>query len=174
VTAIDPLYPLVDAALEGDDAALAELVRQTQADIWRLCTVLGSPGEEEDLVQETFLRAFGSIGTYRGDSAVRPWLLAIARNVCADHVRRRTRQRRILRRVTANTTEMASGPPGTTEALLAYLDDDRREAFVLTQMLGHSYEDAAVVLGCPIGTVRSRVSRARAELRELIRRSDAV
>ena len=80
--------PLLDAAREGDDQAVAELVRRTQPDVWRLCVALGSTGEEQDLVQETYLRALRSLGSYRGDAPVRAWLLSIARNVCADHVRR--------------------------------------------------------------------------------------
>jgi RNA polymerase sigma-70 factor (ECF subfamily) len=57
--------------------------------------------------------------------------------------------------------------------LLALIDADRREAFVLTQMVGLSYEDAAAVVGCPIGTIRSRVARARADLVQIVARSDA-
>ena len=95
----DPLRALVEAGVEGDDAAVAELVRRTQASVWQLCSILGSPGEEEDLVQETYLRAFGALPSYAGDAPVLAWLLSIARRVCADHVRRRQRQRRVLDRV---------------------------------------------------------------------------
>jgi len=60
----DPrLGAYIDAAREGDDVAVRELVRRTQPAIWRLCNVLGSPGEEDDLVQETYLRAFRSLST---------------------------------------------------------------------------------------------------------------
>ena len=60
----------------------------TQPLIWRLCNVLGSPGEEDDLVQDTYLRAFRSLPSYRGEAPITAWLLSIARRVCADHVRR--------------------------------------------------------------------------------------
>src|SRR6476619_6504889 len=90
------LRALVDAAREGDNVAVRELVRRTQPSIWRLCNVLGSPGEEEDLVQETYLRAFRSLNSFRGESPINAWLLSIARHVCADHVRNRVRQRRVL------------------------------------------------------------------------------
>lgn len=169
----DPLRPLLDAALEGDDVALGELVRRSQADVWRLCSMLGS-GDEEDLVQETYLRALRSLDRYRGDAPVLPWLLAIARNVCADQVRTRQRQRRILRRVADQRPAGATTVGDATEALLAHLAPDRREAFVLTQVLGLTYDEAAVVAGCPVGTIRSRVARGRADLVELVRRSEAV
>ena len=84
--ASDQLQALVAAAREGDNVAVRELVRRTQPAIWRLCNVLGSPGEEDDLVQDTYLRAFRSLATYRGEAPFTAWLLSTARRVCADHV----------------------------------------------------------------------------------------
>jgi RNA polymerase sigma-70 factor (ECF subfamily) len=163
-TTEDPLRRLVEAALEGDDVAVGELVRLTQPAVWQVCAALGSTGEVEDLVQETYLRALGSLPRYRGDAPVRVWLLAIARRVCADHVRRRQRHRRLVDRITGNTRALDVPAPEVVDDLLDLLDADRREAFVLTQLVGLSYEEAADVVGCPIGTIRSRVARARADL----------
>lgn len=174
VSTTDPLRPLLDAAREGDDVAVRELVRRTQPVVWRLCEALGSPGEEDDLVQETYLRALRALDAYRGDAPVQPWLLSIARRVCADHVRRRVRQRRLVERISRSTS--VTDPPaveGLAE-LLDVLSDDRREAFVLTQVVGLSYEDAAVVVDCPIGTIRSRVARARVDLIAALHASEAV
>jgi RNA polymerase sigma-70 factor, ECF subfamily len=175
---LDPLRPLLDAAREGDDVAVRQLVRQTQPAVWRMCSAMGSPGEEDDLVQETYLRAFRAVDAYRGDAPVVPWLLSIARRVCADHVRRRVRQRRLVDRITRSlsSSHAASAPPvldGVSE-LLTVLSPDRHEAFVLTQVVGLSYEDAASVAGCPIGTIRSRVARARADLLAALRATEAV
>lgn len=173
VATTDPLRPLVDAAREGDDVAVRELVRRTQPVVWRLCEALGSRGEEDDLVQETYLRALRGLDGYRGDAPFQPWLLSIARRVCADHVRRRVRQRRLIDRI-SHATVVADPPEldGLAE-LLDVLSDDRREAFVLTQIVGLSYDDAAVVADCPIGTIRSRVARARADLVTALRASEA-
>jgi RNA polymerase sigma-70 factor, ECF subfamily len=174
MSATDPLRALLDAAIEGDDRAVRELVRVTQPVVWRLCSAMGSAGEEDDLVQETFLQVFRSGGSFRGDSPVQSWVLAIARNVCADHVRRRVRQRRLVERLTtASTTAEAAADTGL-EQYVQLLSDERREAFVLTQVVGLPYDEAARVIGCPIGTVRSRVARARADLVEALRLSDAV
>ena len=168
------LRALVDAAREGDNVAVRELVRRTQPSIWRLCNVLGSPGEEEDLVQETYLRAFRSLNSFRGESPINAWLLSIARHVCADHVRSRVRQRRVLGVLSqATEDEWAPAPGNATFALVDGIDSDRREAFVLTQVLGLSYEETAIVLDCPIGTIRSRVARARAELAGEVRAAEA-
>ncbi len=173
----DPLAPLLAAALEGDDVAVAELVRATQPAVSSLCTMLGSAGEHDDLVQETYLRALRALPGYRSEAPVQVWLLSIARRVCADHVRRRQRQRRLAGRLgnlrfAAEASHAAGVADGTAE-LLDALDDDRREAFVLTQLLGLGYDEAAVVLDCPVGTIRSRVSRARAQLFELVQAAEA-
>ncbi|HEY2330655.1 MAG TPA: sigma-70 family RNA polymerase sigma factor [Acidimicrobiales bacterium] len=171
--ATDPLRGLLDAAAEGDDTALGELVRRTQPAVWRLCALLGSDGNEEDLVQETYLRAMRSLGSFRGDAPVQSWLLAIARHTCADDVRARERQRRLARRLSRERHD--PGPASTsTEALVADLEPDRRDAFVLTQLLGLSYEEAGAALGCPTGTIRSRVARARADLLDMVRRAEAL
>lgn len=160
----DPLRDLLDRSAEGDDTALGELIRRTQPDVHRLCSILGSKGEEDDLVQETYLRMMRSVGGFRGESSVRTWLLSIARFTCADAVRRRQRQRRLMDRLIENTTPAEEPDHSVVGALIEGLSEDRREAFALTQIVGLSYEEAAEVIGCPIGTVRSRVSRARADL----------
>jgi RNA polymerase sigma-70 factor (ECF subfamily) len=169
----DPLRRVVEAAREGDDVAVEALVRATQPAVWHVCSALGSTGEVEDLVQETYLRALGALPGYRADAPVRVWLLAIARRVCADHVRRRQRRRRLLDRVTGHTIDVDVPPPEVVDDLLDGLDLDRREAFVLTQLVGLSYEEAAAVVGCPIGTIRSRVARARADLLTAVTRAAA-
>jgi RNA polymerase sigma-70 factor, ECF subfamily len=171
----DDLRMPLEAAAHGDDVALADLVRRTQPLVWRVCSALGSPGLEEDLVQETYLRAVRALPSYRGDAPVRAWLLAIARNVCADHVRQRDRQNRLLRRLQLDTTvEQAElGPHAVVDDLVRRLDPDRRDAFVLTQLSGLSYAEAAEALGCPIGTIRSRVARARTDLLAMIRPAQA-
>lgn len=171
----DLLQRLAAAAREGDGAALAELVRLTQPSVWRVCAALGSGTDVEDLVQETYLRALRSLAGYRGDAPVRLWLLSVARNVCADQIRRRQRQRRLIEKIVRFTDHapMPSSPGDHSTDLLHVLGHDRREAFVLTQVIGLSYEEAAEVAGCPVGTIRSRVARARADLVEAVRLAEA-
>jgi RNA polymerase sigma-70 factor (ECF subfamily) len=151
----------------GDRAALATFVHRTQGEVWRLCAALSDRDTADDLTQETFLRAIPALGSFRGESSARTWLLTIARRTCADDIRRRRRTRRLVERVRAErTAESVADPSGRAElhALVRDLADDRREAFVLTQVLGLDYAEAAEVCGCPIGTIRSRVARARADL----------
>jgi RNA polymerase sigma-70 factor, ECF subfamily len=179
---VDELERIAADAVDGDPVAAAALVRATQSDVWRLCSALGDPQSADDLTQETYLRAFGSLHRFEGRSTLRTWLLAIARRVCADAVRSRRRRRLTLVREDADLEAMARdgdaadrvGEGVVVADLLARLDADRREAFVLTQLLGLSYAEAAEVAGCPVGTIRSRVARARADLVDgLVEEDDA-
>src|SRR5688572_15085144 len=148
--------------------------------LFRSCVALGDRDSADDLTQETYLRAFGALHRFENRSSVRTWLLSIARRVCADAVRTRRRRRLTLVRDDADL-ETLSRPRGadpvaetaTVADLLARLDADRREAFVLTQLLGLPYAEAAEVAGCPVGTIRSRVARARADLIESLTQVNA-
>jgi RNA polymerase sigma-70 factor (ECF subfamily) len=167
---MDDLERIAVDAAAGDPLAAAALVRRTQPDVWRLCAALGDRASADDLTQETYLRAFGSLHRFERRSSVRTWLLVIARRVCADAVR--ARRRRPVTLVSNEDLAALAGADGadhvaestTVADLLDRLDPDRREAFVLTQLLGLSYAEAAEVAGCPVGTIRSRVARARGDL----------
>jgi RNA polymerase sigma-70 factor (ECF subfamily) len=167
---VDELTSLARAAGRGDGTALARLVRQTQGDVWRLCAYLAGPAAADDLTQDTYLRAIPALRKFRGDAPARTWLLAIARRACAAEIGARTRDRQLAARLAAapaGTLGQSPDEPGAQAAadeLLAALTPDRRAAFVLTQMLGCSYAEAAAICGCPIGTIRSRVARAREDL----------
>jgi len=168
---VDELTQLALAAGAGDRVATTAFVRRTQPEVWRVCVRLGDRDDADDLTQEVYLRALPALAAFRGESSARTWLLQITRYVCADHVRRRTRRRALLDRL----VQHEATEPGSTAAragelelddLIAHLDRDRREAFVLTQVAGLSYAEAALVCEVPIGTIRSRVARARADLLE--------
>jgi RNA polymerase sigma-70 factor (ECF subfamily) len=168
----DPVTEAALAARAGDPAAAARFVRATQADVWRLCAHLGEPGEAADLAQETYLRAFRALPAFAARSGARTWLLSIARRVCADAVRERRRRPRLD--LTADVPDAAGAGADLGDRLalrlaVAALPADRRDAFVLTQLVGLSYPEAAAVCGCPVGTIRSRVARARADLVDELR-----
>ncbi|OLB77437.1 MAG: RNA polymerase subunit sigma [Actinobacteria bacterium 13_2_20CM_2_71_6] len=142
----------------------AGFVRATQAEVRRFVAALVDPGTADDLTQETYLRAFRGLGEFAGRSSTRTWLLAIARHVCADHIRTVQRRRRLDARLPE--PEPVPDPAGLVGAmdLLRELPDERREAFVLTQLVGLSYEEAAAACEVALGTIRSRVARARMQL----------
>jgi RNA polymerase sigma-70 factor (ECF subfamily) len=167
---IDELTAAALRARRGDETSAAVFVRGTQADVWKLCAALGSSDSADDLTQETYARAFASLHRFAGRSSARTWLLSIARRVCADAVRASVRSRAgaahaaSALRATTNAPGSDPADSATVRALLATLERDRREAFVLTQLVGLSYAEAADVCACPVGTIRSRVARARADL----------
>jgi RNA polymerase sigma-70 factor, ECF subfamily len=164
------------AARDGDPTAAAAFIRATQAEVWRFVAALVDTGTADDLTQETYLRAFRALPTFEGRSTARTWLFGIARRTCADHIRTTARRRRLLVRVAALSPDPGADPFGGVGAaeLLDRLNPGQREAFVLTQMLGLSYEEAAQSLDVPIGTIRSRVARARTELVVVVQEALAV
>ncbi|WP_260988201.1 sigma-70 family RNA polymerase sigma factor [Streptomyces sp. CFMR 7] len=157
----------------GDREAADRFVRATYEDVRRFVAYLSAdvPGAD-DLAQETYVRAMSGLARFAGRSCARTWLLSIARRVVID--RHRTAA---VRPRTADTADWQGAAeraqprhlPGFDESVavfdaLRHLDPARRQAFVLTQVVGLSYEEAADAAGCPVGTVRSRVARARREL----------
>jgi RNA polymerase sigma-70 factor, ECF subfamily len=172
VPGVDALTRLAIAAGNGDESALVRFVEGSYDQVWRLCARLVDVQGADDLAQDAFIHAVGSLPKFRGDASARTWLLAIARNTCMDELRARTRRRRrdasLVAGATVRRPHTDDGQEIALADLLTCLDADRREAFVLTQLLGLSYEEAAEVCACPIGTIRSRVARARALLVDAI------
>jgi RNA polymerase sigma-70 factor (ECF subfamily) len=174
MAAPDEVTELALAAARGDRVALSEFIRRTQADVWRYVSRLSNPNLADDLTQETYLRVLSALAAFEGRSSARAWLLAIARRVVVDRIRHESAQLSggegwfdvtdSLRASThlSNNLEV--------EELLSVLEPPRREALVLTQLLGFSYAEAALISGCAVGTIRSRVARARAELVSAVER----
>ncbi|MFI9542449.1 sigma-70 family RNA polymerase sigma factor [Streptomyces sp. NPDC052016] len=161
------------AARSGDLDAVDLFVRALHRDVRRYVTFLGAdPQSADDLTQETFLRALGSLHRFEGRSSARTWLLSIARRAVIDSIRNNTSRPRLSDTddwQSAAERSQPRGLPGFEDGialaeLLDTLPDDRREAFVLTQLVGLPYAEAAGVSDCPVGTVRSRVARARTSL----------
>jgi RNA polymerase sigma-70 factor, ECF subfamily len=171
----DELTALALAAGAGDRAALDRFVRATQREVWRLVAHLVSVNTADDLTQETYLRAIPSLARFAGRSSARTWLLSIARRVAADHIRAAQSRPKIAKTTDwvlaadgrqASSHGVAAGFEDIVEltVLLGALEPERREALVLTQILGLSYAEVAEICRCPLGTVRSRVARARDDL----------
>jgi RNA polymerase sigma-70 factor (ECF subfamily) len=155
------------AASGGNARALEAFIRATQHDVWRFVAYLSDAGSADDLAQETFLRAIGAIERFSGRSSARTWLLSIARRVVADHIR--YAQSRPRTAAGADPAQLSRGDGHArgfedlveVTTMIANLTTEQREALLLTQLLGLPYADAAAVCGCPLGTIRSRVARAR-------------
>jgi RNA polymerase sigma-70 factor (ECF subfamily) len=174
VAGVDPLTRLAQHAQAGDRRALEAFVETSYDQVWRLCAVLVDRQSADDLAQESFTRAVRCLPSFRRESSARTWLLSIARHVCFDELRGRSRRRGYHAPLDPGLEPVVIDAAEEVEVadLIGRLSSDRREAFVLTQVLGLSYQEAAVVCECPLGTVRSRVARARADLVELLHQNE--
>ncbi|MEV0634025.1 sigma-70 family RNA polymerase sigma factor [Streptomyces sp. NPDC050619] len=169
------------AARSGDPVAVEHFVRALHRDVLRYVAHLcADPQAVDDLAQDTFVRALGSLHLFEGRSSARTWLLAIARRAVIDGYRyaaARPRQCDAPDWQLAVERAQPHGLPGFDDGvalldLLATLPEERREAFILTQLLGLPYAEAAALSDCPVGTVRSRVARARSTLIALLAAAD--
>lgn len=166
------------AAKAGDRAATTAFIEATQRDVRRFLGYLVETGEADDLTQETYLRVMRALPRFAARSSARTWLLAIARRVAADHLRASARRPRpaglehweaAADAVSARRYAERIDERVALHALLDDLPAQQREAFIATQVLGLSYAEAAEVCDCPIGTIRSRVARAREDLVAAVR-----
>jgi RNA polymerase sigma-70 factor (ECF subfamily) len=176
---------LVERCRNGDLTAFDEIVALHQNRIYNLCFwSLGDADEAADATQETFLRAWRAIARFRGESAFATWLHRIALNVTHDAARRRGRAPLPFSATTSTDDEELSGtdPPDLTPGpgeiaaqherrlavrrALAALPENHRTVLVLFDIEGYSYEEAAALLQLPMGTLKSRLNRARVALRE--------
>lgn len=150
-----------------------------------LLLMVSSPEDARDLAQEAFVHAFRKLESFRGDAAFYTWLFRIAVNATISFRRKAARQKSAsvdsIKEAAGTEPEdqrddvVPSSQMETQETqqlvrkALGELSEEFRMALVLTEIEGMSYEDAAAVVGCPIGTIRSRIHRARNELREKLR-----
>jgi RNA polymerase sigma-70 factor (ECF subfamily) len=176
---MDRLTGLLVQARDGDRLALGAAIRLSQAEVWRLAAHLVGQSEADDVTQDVFLRAWRALPSFRAESSGRTWLLSIARRVCVDAVRREYRWRKLTSRLHSESAA-AGWESGNFDELhglgdlLIHLPRPQREAFVLTQITGCSYAEAGELCGVEVGTIRSRVARARLALVELVRAARAV
>ncbi len=162
----DPDPRLLARARQGDVGAFEELVRTYQADVFRFAWHLTRDRTmAEDVAQDSFLRAFRFMKTYRGDSKFSSWLMRITRNCAMDALRR---QKSHLTRHENERPRAGSVADPIARAELAHalgsISDDHREPFLLIEVFGLSYQETADVLGVRVGTIKSRMHRARQAL----------
>ena len=169
----EPEPETIGRAQAGDLRAFESLVRAYQGDVWRFAYHLTrNAAMAEDVSQEAFLRAYRAIGSYRGTAGFSSWLLRIVRN-CAVDAYRKTRKEVVgVDEEQAGRRETgATHPPDTDERVriddaIRKLPMSLREPFVVIEILGFTYEEASSILGTRIGTIKSRMHRARAALIE--------
>ncbi len=183
----DPDLDLVEAFRRGRPAAFDDLVRRHEARIWRLCgRILSDDDAALDAAQESFVKAWKALPRFKGDARFSTWLTRIAINQCRNELRRRrtVKHTQPLSLDAPSRDGESSGAasvaaPGhdpyeavrgrevatALGAALAEIDDEAREVILLRDAEDLGYEEIAEILEVPIGTVRSRLHRARGEVR---------
>lgn len=171
---------LLRAHVAGDDSAFELLVARHRDRLWAVALrTMRHPEDAADALQDAYISAFRRAGTFRGDAAVTTWLHRIVVNACLDRIRRnKVRRADPLPEDPDRAAELGVSA-GTDEleikelradvaAALGQINADQRSAIVLVDMEGYSVEEAARILGCAPGTIKSRCSRGRAKLVPLL------
>ncbi|MFC0624994.1 RNA polymerase sigma factor SigM [Kribbella deserti] len=174
-------HELLRLHVAGDPDAFGYIVRRHRDRMWAVAIrTLGEPEEAADALQDAFISAFRRADTFRGDAKVTTWLHRIVVNACLDRIRRRqVRAADPLPEDEDRAAELA-GPVEEDAAevrerrldvlnALKQINVDQRSALVLVDMEGYSIEEAAAILGCAPGTVKSRCARGRAKLLPLLK-----
>ena len=182
---------LVERAQQGDKRAFGLLVEKYHRKLGRLLSrMIRDQAEVEDVVQESFIKAYRALSSFRGDSAFYTWLYRIGINTAKNYLVSMGRKPQVMQDIeiedvenfdqgddmrtleTPETSLMTKEIAQTVNDAIAALPDELRTAITLRELEGLSYEDIATVMQCPIGTVRSRIFRARetiaAKLRPLL------
>ena len=173
---------LLQKARRGDPDAFEQLIGPLEQLVWRVCWhYTGNRNAAEDCGQETMIRIWRNLKNYRGECALESWVYRIAANCCMDWLRKKKRDRSIsVEPLREQGFDPADPAPGTEEQAvatdehrrlreaIAALPEEQREALVLTQLEKVPYETAAGILGVSEGTVKSRVNRGKARLREIL------
>jgi RNA polymerase sigma-70 factor, ECF subfamily len=187
----DPDAALVARAQEGDEPAFEELLCRHEAMIYRLARrMIGNEADALDAAQETAIRVFKGLRSFRGAASFKTWITGIAINVCRNRL---TSASARAARGSRSLDDDPSDPDGprpfilsdpspdpevqavggelrrALERALGELEPEQREILLLREMEGLEYEELAQTLGCPIGTVKSRLCRARAAVRQALR-----
>lgn len=169
---------LLRAHVEGDPDAFAELVTRHQDRLWAIALrTMRNPEDAADALQDAYLSAYRHAGSFRGEARVTTWLHRVVVNACLDRIR--AGKLRAADPWPDESRRAADGwtPPDTLELAderasvldaLGQLNPDQRAALVLVDMEGYSVDEAARLLGCAPGTIKSRCARGRAKLLPLL------
>lgn len=178
---------LIRRAQSGDEGAFEQLLLAHQKGVYNLCLrMAGNPNDALDLSQEAFIRAWRALGQYQFDAAFSTWLFRLTSNVCIDFLRRQKRQQHMSLTVTDDdepgeeftVPDPAPGPEEqavhnerrqAVARAMAALPEDYRAVMQLRAVEELSYEQIAEILDIKVGTVKSRLARARTQLRKILK-----
>jgi RNA polymerase sigma-70 factor, ECF subfamily len=167
VTAPPPDIELIARVVAGDDTrAFEQLVHRHQSVVRGFLRHL-TP-DADDVAQETFLKAYRRLAQFRGDSKFSTWLIAIAYNELRQSQRRRGQQQKIVSALRFEARDGDAEDPEVHDLpkLLAWLEEEERTTMLLSYAHGYSHSEISLVTGLPVGTVKSKLNRAKARILE--------
>jgi RNA polymerase sigma-70 factor, ECF subfamily len=176
---VDEVRALVRRSLAGEQTAMLALVERFQGQVYGLCyRMLGQRQDAEDMAQETFVRALRNLHQWDAQREFLPWLLAIAGNRCRSLLAQRMRRPRFTPMVEQLPDRQPDAQPARhlgeeLKLALGHLRQEYRQAFLLFHEQELSYAEIGDALGCPLGTVKTWVHRARRELIAALRNRGA-
>ena len=179
---------LITKAKQGDHDAFGELVLLHQNKVYSLCVhLLNDRDMAEDLAQEAFLKAWRSFSSFREDSGFSTWMHRLTTNLCLDYLRKQVRQKEVATAVSLDDEEEGwvepADPAGDPHArleerergrvlakALEELPDHHRRLILMRELAGMRYQEIADATGADLGTVKSRIARAREQLKKILLR----
>lgn len=179
---------LIQKARKGDQDAFGQLVLAHQNKVYTICVhMVGDREEAADLAQEAFLKAWRSLSGFQGESSFATWMHRLTTNICLDYLRKQARRQNISTAVSLDDEDSGwSEPPDHSQdpqhrlereerkqalvRALKELPDHHRQIILMREVSGLSYQEIADILNADLGTIKSRISRAREQLRKILLR----
>jgi RNA polymerase sigma-70 factor (ECF subfamily) len=179
---------LIEKAKRGDQDAFGELVLLQQNKVYSLCDhMVNDRDQAEDLAQEAFLKAWRSLPSFREDSSFSTWMHRLTTNICLDYLRKQIRHREVEPAVSLDDEESGWVEPADPEGdphqqlersergkalarALRELPDHHRQLILMREVSGMRYQEIAAATGADLGTVKSRLARAREQLKKILLR----
>ncbi len=179
---------LLEKAKKGDVEAFEELIAGYQKRVFNIALkMIGNHEDASELAQETFIRVFKSIGKFKEESLFSTWIYRIATNICLDELRRRKGRKEVsldedIKLENGDVSRQIEDTGPSPEAIaernelrrkvndaIGLLTEEHRLVIIMRDIQGFSYEEIAKITGCPEGTVKSRINRARQSLKQLLK-----
>jgi len=179
---------LIQKAKSGDQDAFGQLVLAHQNKVYTICVHMVTDREEAaDLAQEAFLKAWRSLSTFQGESSFATWMHRLTTNVCLDYLRKQTRRQNISTAVSLDDEDSGWTEPAdhsqdpqlqlereerkrALTRALGELPEYHRQTLIMREVSGMSYQEIADAMGADLGTIKSRIARARERLRKILLR----
>lgn len=174
-------YKLIEASLAGDVSSFETLVQTYQSHIYNIARRYFDQEDAEDMTQEILIKLYLGLSSFRQESSFKTFVYSVAINRCHDELRRRQLRKSVLSAVTIDegleVSDKSFNPEHVFEAnerrerieeAIKQLPEQNRQAIILREIMGYSYDEISEMENCPVGTVKSRIKRGREHLKQYL------